>query len=360
MRFKTLVLLVLLWPLQALALQVTDLYQVDEPVPPGEDSNRQQLLSSAFDSMIWRLSGLSDLQAYPQLQQLREDPQEVIRGYSSRSTILRVNFDPASLLSVLQQQELAIWGEQRPAILLWWTQQDGHGQHLYNSDQRMARLIVQRADYRGLPVRFPLADLEEQILTERLSLQEREQVDQLLQRYSADVLLRVNVDAAARPGASWQLYEQGRVRRGKNSAASVPALADAIFVELGEYFVQKYAVRHGEGQSLNIQVSALDFERLLQVEKVLAPFSGKLIKLDPEYGIWQVNAMPEQLRALFELQRIRQQPAPVIPQPVQPPPEPLQQPEAEPEPPATGLPDDGAELQQPEQLVPLHIDLYFR
>lgn len=356
MRFKSVVLLLLLWMAQAQAMQLVELYQVDEPVPAGGKDSRQELLGRAFDSQIWRLTGLEKLDKYPVLQQLREDPQEVIRGYSNRNTLLRVRFDPASLLGVLQQQELAIWGEQRPVLLLWWTQKDLHGQHLYNDAQRMAQLIVQRADYRGLPVRFPLADLQEQILTESLNLLDSAQVNELLQRYSADMLLRVSVDDAASPQARWQLYEQGHLRQGSIKAQTVPELADGVFKDLGRYFINKYAVVQGQGEALNIQVSGLSFNRLMVVEQLLQPFAAKLLKLDGDYGVWQVRAMPEQLRALFELQQIQQLPAPQQ-QVYQPEPQPESQLELEPEQADAGLSESEPE---PELAAPLHIDLYFQ
>lgn len=358
-------LLALLLAVQARAIQVTDLYQVDETLPAGEQVERKELFGRAFDSLLWRITGLKTLEQYPALQQLRADPQELIRGYSNRNTFLRIRFDPASLLAGLQQQELAIWGEQRPVLLLWWTQQDAHGQHLYNEDQRMARLVAGRAAYRGLPVRFPLADLQEQILTERLQLQDQEQVEQLLQRYGADLLLRVSVDDQTQPGAGWQLYEQGRLRKGSLRAEDVPGLADGIFLEVGQYLIQKYAVLQGQGDALHIQVAGLDFERLLMVENLLEPFAARLLLLDADRAVWQVRAMPEQLRALFELQQIRQQPNPEpVPEPVPAPelqPESGQELELEQELPGQDQQADQEPEQEPavEQALP-DIDMYFQ
>lgn len=306
---------VLLMASFAQAVQMPSIYQVDEEQLASDDSQaRDKALSRAFSKVVWRLTGVSDLENYPELKKQSVDPQDLITGYSHRDATLTVRFDATSVLNLLQQQGLATWGAQRPMLLLWWTQQDAHGQQLFGDGQLKTEGIAKYAEHNGLPVRFPMADLQEQMLTDRLQLQNSTQIEELLQRYAADVFLRVTVDEDRQPTAQWQLYEQGKVRQGKVAANNVTDLADAVFFELAGYFVNKYAVLPGQGEALKVQVNELTMQRLAAVEKLLQVYNAKLIKLDGQQGVWQVKALPEQLRSLFALQHMHELPVPKIEQ----------------------------------------------
>lgn len=302
---------VLLMASFAQAVQMPSIYQVDEEQLTSDDGQaRDKALSRAFSTVVWRLTGVSDLENYPELKKQSADPQDLITGYSHRDATLTVRFDATSVLNLLQQQGLATWGAQRPMLLLWWTQQDAHGQQLFSDGQLKAEGIAKYAEHNGLPVRFPMADLQEQMLTDRLQLQNSTQIEELLQRYAADVFLRVVVDEDRQPTAQWQLYEQGKVRQGKLEANNVTDLADAVFFELAGYFIHKYAVLPGQGEALKVQVNELTMQRLAAVEKLLQVYNAKLIKLDGQQGVWQVKALPEQLRSSFALQHMHELPVP--------------------------------------------------
>lgn len=323
----------------AQAVQMPGLYQVSEELLEQDSDARDRALSRAFGAVVWRLTGTSNLDAYPELKAYSADPQDLITGYRHRDSVLRVHFDANSVLSLLQQQGLAIWGEQRPLLLLWWTQQDAHGQQLFSSGQLKAEGIAKYAEHNGLPVIFPMADLQEQIFTDGLQLREKKpQVEQLLQRYAANVFLRVAVsDDVQQPSASWQLYEQGQIRQGTVEAGTTADLADAVFFDLAEYFINKYAVLPGEGESLAVQVNELDMQRFTLVEQTLQVFNAKLVSLQGGQGVWQVKALPEQLRSLFALQRMVELPVPEVVQT-----EPIKQ-----EPQSLEVLQDGSQVQEP-------------
>lgn len=294
----------------AQAVQMPSIYQVSvEQLTSDENQAREKALSRAFSTVVWRLTGVSNLEDYPQLKQHSADPQDLVTGYNHRDTTLTVRFDAASVLNALQQQGLATWGAQRPVLLLWWTQRDTHGQQLFSDGQLKAESIAKHAEHNGLPVRFPMADLQEQMLTDRLQLtQDAEQVEQLMQRYAGDVFLRVVVEQEPQPTALWQLYEQGKVRQGKVEASKVDDLPDAVFFQLANYFVHKYAVLPGQGEVLKVQVNDLTMQRLVTVENLLQVYNAKLVRLVGQQGVWQVKALPEQLRSLFALQHMRELP----------------------------------------------------
>jgi len=292
------------------AVQMPSIYQVNEEQLSSDDSEaRDKALSRAFSTVVWRLTGITSLEGHSELIKQSADPKDLITGYSHRDATLTVRFDPSSVLSLLQQQGLATWGAQRPMLLLWWTQRDAHGQQLFSDGQLKSDGIAKHAEHNGLPVRFPMADLQEQMLTDRLQLQQDSvKIEELLQRYAADAFLRVVVDEERQPTAQWQLYEQGKVHQGKVETNTVADLGDAVFFELAEYFVHKYAVLPGQGEALKVQVNDLTMQRLAAVEKLLQAYNAKLVKLDGQQAVWQVKALPEQLRSTFALQHMHELP----------------------------------------------------
>lgn len=286
--------------------QATSLYQVLEPVTATNTEARNQAQQKAFATMVWRLSGqaASDNEL---LKPYLDNPQDLVSRYTQGDGTLLISFDAASMLNLLHEAGMPVWGSQRPVILLWWQQQDLHGFQLLNDSQQDAATIKQAADYAGLPVRFPLADLQEQMLAENLNIEaSNEQVALLLQRYGADVFLQVKQhEDNERINVSWRLLEKGKLQRGSEQAAAVTEAATNLFTQLASGFVKRYAVLPGEGQPLYIQVDGVDIPRLQQLQRALRPFSPVLVKLQASSAVWQVRALPEQLEAVLELLQLK-------------------------------------------------------
>ena len=290
----------------ASAAQVTGLFRVNEALLETDDTSRDAALSQAFGSMVWKLTGLKSLEPYPNLQAHAAAPQAFIIGYTHRNAMLSVQFDAASMLRLLQDEQLPVLGMQRPLLLLWWTQQDLHGQQLVGDGHQQAEALTAMALDKGLPVRLPLSDLQEQMLTDSLEVMGTSSaLSELQQRYATNAFVRVHVDGNS---ARWTLVDQGKVKRGQARANDAEALQQQVFTQIADYVVQQYAILPGQGDSLHIQVNGLDMMRLDALEKLLAPYNAKLLRLDGRQGVWQVQALPEQLRALFALQRLHELP----------------------------------------------------
>jgi hypothetical protein len=153
-----------LFGLSALAAPVSDLYQVREAVSSQQPEERAAALSRALDTLVLRLTGKADAAQSPALKALRKDPQQIVSQYGYEGDTLLVDFDPLSTDRQLRQAGLALWGANRPSILLWWLSDASEGSHLIGDGQAAAASLNQAAQHRGLPLRLPLADLSEQLL----------------------------------------------------------------------------------------------------------------------------------------------------------------------------------------------------
>jgi hypothetical protein len=75
-----------------------------------------------------------------------------------------VDFDPAALSARVAPAGLALWGSNRPSILGWWLNDSVEGSNLVGDGQASAQPLRRAAQHRGLPLRLPLADLQEQLV----------------------------------------------------------------------------------------------------------------------------------------------------------------------------------------------------
>lgn len=291
----------------AVSAPITGLYQVREPIADNTPEARAAALNQAFVTLIQRLTGDAALAEHPALKSYRADPEAIILGYGQNEEELQVGFDPSSTLNMLREAGLPLWGSERPMVLAWWVLEGGQGRQLLGDGQVQALSVEQAAHHRGMLLRFPLADLNEQVQADRgWSAHNIVQAQDALERYGADALLDVRAQRTDAGGwtAQWQLFEHEEWRQGDLSADSQQALADQLFVTLAKALAAQYAVVPGQGEAIQVRIQGINMDRLLVVEKALQVFDAQLISLTAEDGIWQVTALPEQLRtqlALYQL-----------------------------------------------------------
>ena len=195
--------------LPAFAAPVSDLYQVREAVSSQQPEERAAALSRALDTLVLRLTGTADAAQSPALAALRKDPQQIVSQYGYEGDKLLVDFDPLSTDRSLRQAGLALWGANRPSILLWWLSDASDGSRLLGDGQTAAEPFNQAAQHRGLPLRLPLADLAEQLVAvpENLTANDPGALREASERYATDALLAVVArEASGTWQAEWRLW----------------------------------------------------------------------------------------------------------------------------------------------------------
>jgi hypothetical protein len=295
-------------PLHAATLD--DLYQVREPVASQQPDARDEALRSAFDTLVVRLTGRADAIGSPAISELRRDPQQVVSQYGYENDRLVVDFDPLSTERGLKQAGLPLWGASRPAILTWWLDQAEDGSNnLTGDNQTNSQALRNAAQYRGLPLRLPLADLEEQLLATPESLADPAggALTNASQRYESDGVLAVQ--ASQQDGqwrADWQLALGNDREKGSANAESREALADAIMLTISERLAPRFAVAPGASSTFEVQVSGIDLQRYAQLQQTLEQFDARLLSMRGTQARYQVNASEQQLKAQMELIHLRE------------------------------------------------------
>ncbi|MCO6057187.1 DUF2066 domain-containing protein [Pseudomonas sp. MOB-449] len=291
--------------LSAQAETVNNLYQVRETVVSQQPEERNQALMRALDTLVLRLSGDPKAAQSPALDAVRKDPQQLISQYGYEGQELVVDFDPVTTERTLRQAGIALWSANRPAILAWWLNRSGEGSNsLVGDGQESAAPLRRAAENRGLPLRLPLADLDEQLLAtpEQLTSAQPGALTQASERYDADALLAVDAsEADGKWQAQWRLWLGDSREQGSAEGADSAALADAVMAAVSQRLAPRFVVAPGAGQSLQLEVQGADLARYAELSRLLEPFGARLIKVDGDRLEYQVNASPEQLRAQLAL-----------------------------------------------------------
>ncbi|SUD60961.1 Uncharacterized protein conserved in bacteria (DUF2066) [Ectopseudomonas oleovorans] len=295
--------------LPALAAPVAGLYQVREPVADQQPESRDAAMQKALQTLVLRLTGDAKALQSAGLEGLRKDPQQIVSQYGYEGDALLVEFDPASTDQQLRQAGLALWGANRPAILVWWLNEAPEGSQLVGESQSASALLREAAQHRGLPLRLPLADLSEQALgnADVLLANDPQALREASERYGADALLAVQ---AAESGGTWQatwrLWLGDEREQGKAEGADQAALADAVLLAVAERLAPRFVVKPGAAQSLTLVIEGADLGRFAALERLLEPFAARLQEIDGQRLVYQVSASPEQLRAQLALGQLQE------------------------------------------------------
>lgn len=298
-----------LFSLSSEAATVSDLYQVREPVASQQPEERDAALGRALETLIQRLTGKADAAQSPALAQLRKEPQQVVSKYGYEGDALLVEFDSISTERALRQADFALWGANRPAILAWWLNDGSEGSSLVGDGQSAAQVLRQAAQYRGLPLRLPLADLEEQLLAtpENLLAGEPDALRSASERYAADAQLAVLArESDGQWQAEWRLWLGDEREQGKAQGADQAALADALLLAVSQRLAPRFVVTPGAATNLTLEIQGVDLKRYAELQRLLEPFAAQLSKVQGETLTFQVKASAEQLRAQLALAQLHE------------------------------------------------------
>lgn len=302
--------------LPSLAAPLSNLYEVREPVTDQQPEEREAALQRAFDTLVLRLTGDAEASQRPAVAELRKNPQQLISRYAYENEGIRAFFDPQTTERSLRGAGLALWGANRPSILSWWLVDADEGARLIGDGQDQSGALRVAAQHRGLPLRLPLADLGEQMLgvAEAAEGKDAQALREASERYDADALLAVSaVQAGSQWEANWHLWLGEEQTRGKVGGETHEALADGVMLAVSKFLTPRYTVAAGEVEDITLEVLDADVSRFAELEQLLTPLAGRLIRVESDRLVYRLSASPEQLRAQLALARMHEVPAEEMP-----------------------------------------------
>jgi hypothetical protein len=226
-----------LLPLWAGAVAVDGLYETEVRVSGQGLAEREEAIRAAMSDVLLRLTGQRETLGLPVTVTLIERAPQYVQQYrylrdpaskppvprppgaappvaeAEQSQRLWISFDAAAVDQFLFKNHLPVWGKARPSTLVWIAVQEEDRRSLVdaNAPTPILSALDARARARGLPLVFPLWDLEDQ---QKISAADvwagfRDALLAASKRYATEAVLvgQVFQDAIGGWQGRWTLYE---------------------------------------------------------------------------------------------------------------------------------------------------------
>ncbi len=268
---------VLALPDTAFAVPVQDLYVAEVLVATQGDAALQEGARAGLRQVLVRVSGSIDVERDESIRRALRNPGRYYYQYGYDATdrtlmvagevrpahLLRVSFEPAAVARLLREAGFPVWGSNRPGMLVWIAVNDEQGRRLLSDidEHPLMSRLQSEARSRGLPLLFPLLDLED---TSRVSAAEvwglfTARIDVASLRYNPDVVLagRIQVLPGGAAGARWVYRIEDRWQSVEMSDDGSGGVIEQIVDRLADELASRYAVGSSQGEIL-VSVEAVD------------------------------------------------------------------------------------------------------
>lgn len=307
----------------AAAQALADLGQVTVTVDDQGDAARDAGFSAAVTDVLVRLTGRPDVVESAAVEGIVEDAGRFVQQFRYQrdddgGLQLRTRFDTNALREALVRAEVPVWQRDRPPVLVWLAVERGSRREMVGSEQGAAEreAMLAAAAELGLPLLFPLMDLEDQ---RRVGFADvaggfAEPVLAASQRYDTPVVLagRLRATGSGWEGR-WSLYgpDAGR-ERWSDRAPALAGLAGAAIARVAAVLREPYTLLPDLGRSSALQVRVTGLRGLddfAAAERALAALGGvsgvqpEEIRGDLVEFRLQVNVAPDRVRRALERER---------------------------------------------------------
>ena len=304
------------------AATVEHLYDVSYPVETQQAQERKTAIENALLELLVRVTGNSQIGELPQIAELLERASGFVRQFqystkqSDNSTfgesdkeqaILNVVFDEASIKQALWKYNLPVWGKTRPATLLWLAIQDSEKRYLLdaNNGREIVDVINARAQKRGIPVIYPLMDLEDQMNIKVSDVWGGfvDNISNASARYPAEEILsgRIFLDPFGTWQARWTLIHGSEQSVWQISGEDLAVVLEQGMHGLADNIAARYASIASDEAQAGLQIRITDIgniNALVRVTKYLESLSQiariHLSKVERTQVTYQIELRSEQ------------------------------------------------------------------
>lgn len=286
------------------AAVVTGLYAASVPVSNQSATARTIALQQAFAAVLVKVTGERTAGGVPALAKLTRDPSQFLQQYryeqapaattsapavtyydltrSGASAIpltgllLSAKFDPDLVNQAVRAAGEPLWGEERPATLVWIALDSASGKTLLSSSNNPAvvQAMQSAAQQRGIPLIFPLMDLQDQqaIAIPDIVQYNAARIASASQRYQPDATLAgsVSMTTAGTYTAHWRLVVGGESAAWNTPAGDLASVAADGVQTAADHYAQWFAIAPGGTGMSGISVSVSGIANVETYAKVLA------------------------------------------------------------------------------------------
>jgi hypothetical protein len=292
------------------AAEVAHLYDAVVPVTDQTVSVRKQAIQQALVRVMIKVSGNAQIAASDGISALLKKANNYVREYryqkaeipppAEPQSELWVRFSSKAINSGLRELRLPVWGRARPATLVWLAYDDRGKRALLNGSEHpeIKQMIDDAAEMRGLPLVWPLLDLEDQ---SKISFSDiwagfPDRILGASQRYQSEAILagRLLHRANGSWDARWRYISAG-VSRVWESSGSLSEVMPVGIDNTANELAQRYA-RRDEASSSQVRVKINDvnsagaYESSLRFLHGLEPVEDiQLVSLDVDSVVFNLR-----------------------------------------------------------------------
>ena len=256
------------------AAEPPQLFEAEVAIPSQAPGLRAGAFKKTLSEVLVRVAGDNAVLTSAPGQALLADAPGLVQQYryftepgsEPPQLKLRVRFDGKAIRSALQQQGLSYWGSERPDTLVWLAVEDRGQRYIVaaDDDNEVRKALDRAAQQRGVPVVFPLMDLEDQSQVRFSDIQGGffENVIKGSGRYNPQAVLigRLNRSPSGGWSSQWDLSVAGSTKTWRDSRAQLDALLQQGMEDTADALASQFSVA-GSGlgaDTVNISIEGVN------------------------------------------------------------------------------------------------------
>ena len=286
--------LLLLLPAASVRAAAQDLFDAEVVVPNQTTGVRSRAMRSALEEVLVRVAGQDAVLTTAPAKQMLKKPDALVQQYryfnepESEPPLLKlwVRFDGDAIRKSLQQQGQAYWGNERPDTLVWLAVEDRGKRYVVAADDGtdVHQQIAQAAKQRGVPIVFPLMDLEDQSQVRFSDIWGGffENVMAASKRYNPQAVLigRLNRSTSGGWSSRWHLEVAGKPSAWSDSRQQLDKLAQQGIEDTADILASRFAVARGGGNLNTVSISVSGVDSLADYARLSAYLRGLTAVVD--------------------------------------------------------------------------------
>ena len=286
--------LLMLLPVVTVQAAAQDLFDAEVVVPNQTAGVRSRAMGAALEEVLVRVAGQDAVLTTAAAKQLLKKPDALVQQYryfnepGSEPPLLKlwVRFDGEALRKSLQQQGQTFWGSERPDTLVWLAVEDRGKRYVVAADDGgdVHQQIMLAAKLRGVPIVFPLMDLEDQSQVRFSDIWGGffENVMAASKRYNPQAILigRLNRSASGGWSSRWHLDVAGKPSAWSDSQQQLGKLSQQGIDDTADILASRFAVTRGGGNLNTVSISVSGVDSLSDYARLSAYLRGLTAVVD--------------------------------------------------------------------------------
>lgn len=270
----------------AFSFSVSGIYSAEVAVEDQSADHMQKAKKVGLSQVLVKVTGQTQSLNNPRIRTALSNAEIYLQQFSfttklvegQSQAIMALVFDKLQINQLISEAGLPIWGTDRAAVLVWLVEDLQGMRQIVNGDGHpMVAQIMSQADQRGMPLLWPLLDLEDQTNIDAGALWGvfRDTIKDASSRYQADAILvgRMFQDSQALWRVEWNFWLDDIEQQWSSEGTDLAALVNPLQDRLASSLVAKFALAaSAKGLDNTLQSVILRVDQVTQFEDYVELF----------------------------------------------------------------------------------------